>query len=241
MVSGQPSAAWDLRPRFYRPQYEDAEESEIRLEFEGHGLQLAATDPNRSKWEWYFLMQHYGAPTRLLDWTGNPLAALYFAIISERKDVEKEDAAVWAFDPWRWNRLHTDGLKGPALPGWEETEPYLPDLEDACNGLRVQKAWPIAIDPPSIDSRIASQTARFLLFGKKQDLIKAADRTDLGSRRKKRSRLAQIVIASNKLESIGHELDDLGINHRILFPDLQGLREHLSWEWKSFSKRKRLC
>src|SRR6266404_4510867 len=159
MVSGQPSAAWDLRPRFYRPQYEDAEESEIRLEFEGHGLQLAATDRNRSKWEWYFLMQRYGAPTRLLDWTGNPLAALYFAIISERKDVEKEDASVWAFDPWRWNRLHTDGLKGPALPGWEETEPYLPDLEDACNGLRVQKAWPIAIDTPSIDSRIASQTA----------------------------------------------------------------------------------
>jgi hypothetical protein len=36
------------------------------------------------------------------------------------------------------------------------------------------------------------------------------------------------------------ELDDIGINHRILFPDLQGLGAHLSWEWKSFPKRKRL-
>jgi hypothetical protein len=237
---GQRSAEWDLRPRIYRPQYEDAEESEIRLEFEGKGLQLAATNLNKTKWEWYFLMQHYGAPTRLLDWTGNPLAALYFAIVQEEEDVKNDDAAVWAFDPWRWNKLHGDGLRGPALPDWEETKPYLPDLEDACDGVQVEKPWPIAIEPPSIDPRLASQTARFLLFGKKKDLIKAANQTDLGRRSKKQSRLAQIIIARKKLENIRLELDDLGINHHILFPDLQGLGTHLSWGWKSFDKPRRL-
>jgi hypothetical protein len=237
---GQRSAEWDLRPRIYRPEYKRADESEIRLEFEGNGLQLTKTHLNRTKWEWYFLMQHYGAPTRLLDWTGNPLAALYFAIVEGREDVKKEDAAVWVFDPWRWNKLHGDGLGGPALPDWEETEPYLPDLEEACDGNRVQKDWPIAIEPPSIDRRLASQTARFLLYGKKKDLIKAANRTDLGSRSKKQSRLVQIVIASKRLEGIRRELDDVGINHRILFPDLQGLGTHLSWEWNGFRKRKRL-
>ncbi len=233
---GQRSAEWDLRPRIYRPEYEKAEESEIRLEFEGHGLQLTTTNLSPTKWEWYFLMQHYGAPTRLLDWTGNPLAALFFAIVEAREDVKKDDAAVWAFDPWRWNKLHGDGLRGPALPAWEETKPYLPDLEDASDGVRVQKSWPIAIEPPSIDRRLASQTARFLLFGKKKDLVKAADRTDIGSRSKKQSRLVQIIIERKKLESVRLELDDLGINHRILFPDLQGLGTHLSWEWKSFRK-----
>jgi hypothetical protein len=162
--------------------------------------------------------------------------ALYFATVEEREDVKKDAAAVWAFDPWRWNKLHSDGLRGPALPDWEETKPYLPDLEDASDGVQVQKAWPIAIEPPSIDRRLASQTARFLLFGKKKDLIKAADRTDLGSRSRKQSRLVQIIISRKKLESIRLELDDLGINHRILFPDLQGLGAHLSWEWKSFRK-----
>jgi len=35
-----------------------------------------------NKWEWYFLMQHYGAPTRLLDWSDGALVlvALYFAL-----------------------------------------------------------------------------------------------------------------------------------------------------------------
>lgn len=237
---GQRSAKWTLQPRLYRDEYRAASESEIRLEFEGNGLQLITTNPDRSKWEWYFLMQHYGAPTRLMDWTANPLAALYFAVSDERDDLRKQNAAVWVIDPWRWNKLHGDGLRGPALPGWGETKPYLPDLEDACDGVTVNKPAPLAIEPPTIDRRLASQTARFLLFGKKKDLTKIADRDDLERNGGKGSRLRQILIGAGKVDDIRLELDDLGINHRTLFPDLEGLGAHLSWEWKGFRKRTRL-
>jgi hypothetical protein len=80
---GSRISSWTLVPNLYRsylPVKQLLErEDEIREEFVRRAPSLTSYNP-RNAWEWYFLMQHYSAPTRLLDWTEDPQIALYFAL-----------------------------------------------------------------------------------------------------------------------------------------------------------------
>src|SRR2546428_8501290 len=114
---GQRSANWGLSPRIYRPDFAGADEAEIRQEFQSKALQLIQARLPQTAYEWYFLMQHYGAPTRLLDWTDNPLLGLFFAV---EEDRPRGDAAVWALDPSWWNNQLEMPFNAPILPDWKE-------------------------------------------------------------------------------------------------------------------------
>jgi hypothetical protein len=92
---GHSDVTWKLTPKLYRvtPPMRGIRiiEDEIRQEFIMRTPGLAETGPLTS-WEWYFMMQHFGAPTRLLDWTEGALIALYFAVRDNNGDA---DAAMW--------------------------------------------------------------------------------------------------------------------------------------------------
>jgi len=132
---GHGDADWKLTPKLYL----GADEEEIRHEFQSRALQLIQNRFPADRWEWYFLMQHYGAPTRLLDWTENVLVALYFAV---EDHPGTHDAAVWILDPDWLNRKLRRGIEGAMLPDWSEVGSYLRELEDAFEGKKITASLP---------------------------------------------------------------------------------------------------
>ena len=227
---GHRNANWGLQPKLWRPEFHAAGEAEIRQEFQSRALQMIQGRLPANKWEWYFLMQHYGAPTRLLDWTDNPLTALFFAVHEHPGGC---DAGVWVLDPWWLNAKMRKGIDGPMEADWEEAQPYLLDIEEAFSGSEGGPTVPAAIEPPHVDRRLAVQQSRLVIFGKTKDMARTRAAREPASTR----RLAKIVIPSATIQEIQKELENAGFTISMLFPDLEHLSKELCDRWRLLTQR----
>lgn len=219
---GLKSSNWPLIPKLYRPSSESIKEllrreDEIREEFVRRAPSLTSYRPENA-WEWYFLMQHYGAPTRLLDWTEDPLIGLYFAV----KDSEGlQDAAVWVLDAWCLNKqsIGADEVLPPGSAGLltkdiKKYRPWLPDRFDAKRRLKIEH--PVAIYPNQFDRRIAAQRSCFTVHGAKGPGLETLFHND-------ERLLKRIVIPGYATVTIREELEEYGIDEATIYPDLEGL------------------
>jgi FRG domain len=180
---GQREASWPLQTsleRALRVEYSygnnvghyqldrNMEGSELLRRFEEYAPQFIPDPPLKDDLaSWLALMQHYGAPTRLLDWTDSPYVALYFAIENEPDLVQVEAtarekvSAVWTIDlNWleaRGSEILTSYGQKPIPSDEKARVRYL-------NSLLDHKTEPliVRIDPLKGNPRMTAQKGFFL-------------------------------------------------------------------------------
>jgi hypothetical protein len=158
---------------------------------------------------WLALMQHYGLPTRLLDWTESLLVAAFFATQDARSTIS-EDACIWAIEPsWLNKSQGFEPLFPPLNAGM-----IRPLLHPARYSNEKEPNTVAAAVPIETDLRMLVQQGAFTVHSSTQEL----DHLD-GSDRW----LRKVMIPRECKVSIAKELSILGVRPADLFPDLGNL------------------
>lgn len=148
-------------------------ERRFQLEFRRRARTfMPQVDPD-DHWAWYFLVQHYGGPTRLLDWTQDAATALFFALDTCSRDEDTPIVHVLA--PTALTTFATSELEGRTDPAGrvpyaqqDFVQPWIRNVRnESMSGSGAIPRSPVPIFPPHLDQRMEAQKSCFTLFGQR--------------------------------------------------------------------------
>lgn len=183
---------------------------------------------------WAEYAQHYGVPTRFLDWSNNPLAALYFAC----RDNVDTDGAVWLLHADNYNRFFDYNTEGQR-PG---------TLDEAIRELldgRSDIEYPILYTPDFVDPRMSAQQSYFLVWGTKSESLEEIFSDSsyymnlpeeegyvLSEEDRQDDMLFKFNISSACKNKLIRQLDTVGVSEKTLFPGLDGIGRYIERQYR---------
>ena len=218
---GQTDATWGLWPTITREfqnrkvnsQYWTRQEHRNIRIFQRKAIHFLEKIPSTTDvFRWMALMQHHGAPTRLLDFTWSPYVAAFFALESSTSN-----SAVWAINTFAAGTV----CFGPKVPPGDE----IPSPRKAMKFYGYESLDDVAIGEPFFkNQRLIAQSGTFSC---PVDLNRSIDEI-LG---KRENTIVKFVLNGSELRQQAlNELYRMNITHATLFPDLDGLARSLRYE-----------
>ena len=190
---GVPDSSYQLIPSVGRNNYSEELEKQFFLQFKRQ-YHLYTNIRVQNDMDVLFLAQHYGLPTRLLDWSYNPLVALFFACYNDNEDeIEKNDGRVYIY---HLNRI-IDCSSNSSSIMLQSFDEIMSQKED------------IFLIPDCTDERYRNQRALFSLCGNPSKEL------DLNC--------ISIFINKEKKKKIIEDLALLGCDRAFIYPLLDSL------------------
>ncbi|MCR4621184.1 MAG: FRG domain-containing protein [Clostridiales bacterium] len=250
LYRGLASKDYGLLPGLFRKQYDilDDEnhgvendryltfgnEKEILYSFMHEAIsQIQLSSEDLSRWAEY--AQHYGVPTRFLDWSKNPLVALYFAC----RDEKEKDGKVWLLHARNYDISFPERRDEIKDLSRREIVDRLIAGEKCCD-------YPLLYTPFYVDSRMSEQSSYFMAWGTKVKKLEEMfsddkfrmrlpendDGTRLYGVHQQEALLFSFLIGANEKQPLLRELDMVGINEKTLFPGLDGIGRYIERKYR---------
>lgn len=206
----------------------------------------------RDDWEMLALAQHHGMPTRFMDWTTNPLVALYFATRETEKDNDGNliDSAVYVLiqQPDNYATLrnqqektdlesdedeeeNSDSIDDPYIQYGidSETEDDISEVEKPIEKTTAKKEAyrESSFTPFDITSNVIYEPPHVSQRIRTQDGVLLASFNPLSPLEEKD--YLEIIIKAEAHDTIRKRLDLYGVFDKQLFPDLDGMAKWLKF------------
>lgn len=187
----------------------------------------------KSKLSWLSIMQHYGVPTRLIDFTTSPYIALYFAL--ETYDLTKRnDLSIFCLDYSSLMERSIEYIRNKDKLFTESRHSIQGHQDEIFESTVDRYSYEIAwiTEPVELNARIDRQSGTFLISGNIEKTIESTINSDLYNQ----CDFRKIIIPAQLYEGIFVALRKMCINSKSIYGDLSGLAKSIRMEFQMYTR-----